>query len=96
MMLELQETGCHNINLVSPSHVVAQIIAAVEVAAGQGLALPLVYNTGGYDSPEALALLDGIVEYTGNHNNLVLLVDPATGAVIGAIAIGIALAKLPR
>ena len=62
MMLELQARGCHNINLVSPSHVVAQIIAAVSDAAARGLRLPLVYNTGGYDSPEALALLDGIVD----------------------------------
>jgi putative pyruvate formate lyase activating enzyme len=62
MMLELQRQGCHNINLVTPSHVVAQIIAAVQDAAKRGLRLPLVYNTGGYDSPEALALLDGIVD----------------------------------
>ena len=62
MMLELQAQGCHNINFVTPSHVVAQIIAAVEIAAKQGLALPLVYNTGGYDSLEALALLDGIID----------------------------------
>jgi putative pyruvate formate lyase activating enzyme len=62
MMLELQAQGCHNINLVSPSHVVAQIIAATYDAAQRGLRLPLVYNTGGYDSPEALALLDGIVD----------------------------------
>jgi len=62
MMLELQAQGCHNVNLVSPSHVVAQIIAAVADAAPRGLRLPLVYNTGGYDSPEALALLDGIVD----------------------------------
>jgi putative pyruvate formate lyase activating enzyme len=62
MMLELQDQGCHNINLVTPSHVVAQIIAAVADAAPRGLRLPLVYNTGGYDSPEALALLDGIVD----------------------------------
>ncbi len=62
MMLELQERGCHNINLVSPSHVVAQILAALEIAAGRGLALPLVYNTGGYDSLEALRLLDGVVD----------------------------------
>ena len=62
MMLQLQEQGCHNINLVTPSHVVAQIIAAVHLAAQQGLHLPLVYNTGGYDSPEALALLDGIID----------------------------------
>lgn len=51
MMLSLQAQGCHNINLVSPSHVVAQIIAAVHIAAQGGLRLPLVYNTGGYDSP---------------------------------------------
>ncbi|HMA87961.1 MAG TPA: radical SAM protein [Burkholderiales bacterium] len=62
MMLELQAQGCHNMNLVSPSHVVAQIIAAVAVAADRGLRLPLVYNTGGYDSLEALRLLDGIVD----------------------------------
>jgi putative pyruvate formate lyase activating enzyme len=62
MMLGLQAQGCHNINFVTPSHVVAQIIAAVAIAADQGLALPLVYNTGGYDSPEALRLLDGIID----------------------------------
>ncbi|MEZ5786284.1 MAG: radical SAM protein [Xanthobacteraceae bacterium] len=62
MMLRLQAAGCHNINFVTPSHVVAQIIAAVDRAAAQGLTLPLVYNTGGYDSPEALALLDGIID----------------------------------
>lgn len=62
MMLDLQATGCHNINLVSPSHVVAQILAAVAIAADDGLRLPLVYNSGGYDSPEALALLDGVVD----------------------------------
>jgi putative pyruvate formate lyase activating enzyme len=62
MMLDLQGQGCHNINLVTPSHVVAQIIAAVHDAAKRGLRLPLVYNTGGYDSPEALALLDGVID----------------------------------
>ncbi len=62
MMLDLQARGCHNINFVSPSHVVAQILAAVAVAAEKGLHLPLVYNSGGYDSPEALALLDGVID----------------------------------
>jgi putative pyruvate formate lyase activating enzyme len=62
MMLDLQRRGCHNINLVSPSHVVAQILAAVEIAAKAGLHLPLVYNTGGYDSPEALVLLDDVID----------------------------------
>ncbi len=62
MMLELQEQGCHNINFVSPSHVVAQILAATLIAAQAGLRLPLVYNTGGYDSPAALALLDQVFD----------------------------------
>ncbi len=62
MMLELQANGCHNINFVTPSHVVAQIISAVVAAATRGLTLPLVYNTSGYDSLEALRLLDGIVD----------------------------------
>jgi putative pyruvate formate lyase activating enzyme len=61
-MLRLQALGCHNINLVTPSHVVAQVLAAVDIAAQRGLRLPLVYNTSGYDSPEALALLDGVVD----------------------------------
>lgn len=62
MMLKLQSQGCHNINFVTPSHVVAQIVAAVFIAARKGLHLPLVFNTGGYDSPEALTLLDGIID----------------------------------
>ncbi len=62
VMLELQEFGCHNINLVSPSHVVPQILAAVALAAQAGLRLPLVYNSGGYDSLEMLRLLDGVVD----------------------------------
>ncbi|TNF99007.1 MAG: radical SAM protein [Gammaproteobacteria bacterium] len=62
MMLELQFQGCHNINFVSPSHVVAQILAAVQIAAQEGLRLPLVYNTGGYDSLEALRLLDDVID----------------------------------
>ena len=62
MMLSLQSKGCHNINLVSPTHVVPQILEALEVAAESGLNIPLVYNSGGYDSLETLALLDGIVD----------------------------------
>jgi putative pyruvate formate lyase activating enzyme len=62
IMLRLQALGCHNINFVSPSHVVAQILAALVIAAERGLRLPLVYNTGGYDSPEAMALLDGVID----------------------------------
>jgi len=62
MMLALQEKGSRNISLASPSHVVAQILAAVHIAAQRGLHLPLVYESDGYDSPEALALLDGVVD----------------------------------
>ena len=62
MMLSLQAKGCHNINLVSPTHVVPYILEALELAASRGLYLPLVYNTGGYDSVETLKLLDGVVD----------------------------------
>jgi putative pyruvate formate lyase activating enzyme len=61
MMLDLQDLGCENINFVSPSHVVPQILAALVIAADRGLRLPLVYNTGGYDSLETLRVLDGVV-----------------------------------
>jgi putative pyruvate formate lyase activating enzyme len=62
MMLWLQRAGCHNINLVSPSHVVVQILEALLIAIEHGLELPLVYNTGGYDSLESLALLDDVID----------------------------------
>jgi len=62
MMLSLQAKGCHNINLVSPTHVVPYILEALELAVGMGLYLPLVYNSGGYDSVETLELLDGIID----------------------------------
>ena len=62
MMLHLQERGCHNINFVSPTHVLPQILEALLIAAENGLKVPLVHNTGGYDSLEALRLLDGVVD----------------------------------
>ncbi|MBU2601424.1 MAG: radical SAM protein [Actinobacteria bacterium] len=62
LMLDLQARECENINLVSPTHVIAQILEAVSLAAASGLRLPLVYNTGGYDREDALALLDGVVD----------------------------------
>jgi len=61
-MLRLQEKGCHNINLVTPSHVVPQILEALMIAAENGLRIPLVYNTSAYDRVETLVLLDGIVD----------------------------------
>ncbi len=62
MMLDLQARGCHNINLVSPTHVISQIMDALLIAAKKGLRLPLVYNTGGYDAINTLELLDGIID----------------------------------
>jgi putative pyruvate formate lyase activating enzyme len=62
MMLNLQKRGCHNINFVTPSHQVYQILAALPVAIAGGLNVPLVYNTGGYDALETLRLLDGVVD----------------------------------
>jgi len=62
MMLALQSSGCENINFVSPSHVVPQILAALLIAVGKGLCLPLVYNTGGYDALSTLYLLRGVVD----------------------------------
>lgn len=62
LALHLQDLGCHNINLVTPSHVVPYILTALVLAAGEGLRLPIVYNSGGYDSVGTLELLDGIVD----------------------------------
>lgn len=62
MMISLQSRGCHNVNLVTPSHVVPQILEALSFAWEMGFDLPLVYNSSGYDSVEALRLLEGIVD----------------------------------
>ncbi len=62
LMIYLQQRGCHNINLVTPSHVVPQIVSAVELAAEAGLCIPLVYNTSGYDEVNTLKKLEGIVD----------------------------------
>ena len=61
-MLILQNNGCHNINLVTPTHVVPQILQALDIAIDGGLKIPLVYNTSGYDKVETLDLLDGIID----------------------------------
>ena len=62
MILSLQRRGCHNINLATPTHVVPQILEALELAVADGLSIPLVYNCGGYESVETLRVLDGIVD----------------------------------
>jgi putative pyruvate formate lyase activating enzyme len=62
MMLELQAHGCHNINWVTPEHVVPQILEALPTALAGGLRLPIVYNTSSYDSPDSLKLMEGVVD----------------------------------
>jgi len=62
MMLHLQSLGCHNINFVTPTHFVPQILAALELAVKMGLNVPLVYNCGGYEAKEVIALLEGIFD----------------------------------
>jgi putative pyruvate formate lyase activating enzyme len=61
-MLDLQKLGCHNINLVTPTHVMPQILKALNIAIENGLNIPLVYNTSGYELPEIIRLLDGIID----------------------------------
>ena len=62
LMLSVQAMGCHNVNLVTPTHVVPNIVSALRLAARQGFRIPIVYNTGGYDSLETIRVLDGIVD----------------------------------
>ena len=62
MMLDLQKIGCHNINIVTPTHVMPNILGAIQVACRKGLNIPLFYNTSGYERVEALKILDGIVD----------------------------------
>jgi putative pyruvate formate lyase activating enzyme len=61
-MIDLQRRGCHNINFVTPTHYVPQILRSLSLAIEQGLSIPLVYNCGGYESLEVVRLLDGIVD----------------------------------
>jgi len=60
MMISLMRQGCHNINFVSPTHVIAQIVEALVIAVNEGLDIPLVYNTGGYDKVQTLKILENI------------------------------------
>lgn len=74
-MLSLQQLGCHNINLVTPTHYIPLIVEAINIAAEKGLNIPIVYNCGGYESIETIKLLDGIIDiympdikYSDNQN----------------------------
>ena len=62
MMMQLAERGCHNINFVSPTHVIPQLLEALQLTVKKGFRLPLVYNSGGYDREETIGLLDGIFD----------------------------------
>jgi putative pyruvate formate lyase activating enzyme len=62
LFIDLQDHGCHNINWVSPTHQVPQLVRALAIAVTRGLSIPIVYNSNGYDSVEVLRLLDGIVD----------------------------------
>ena len=62
LYLALQQRGCHNVNFVTPAHNIPQIVGALEIAAGRGFRLPLVYNSNGYDSVRVLRMLDGIID----------------------------------
>jgi putative pyruvate formate lyase activating enzyme len=62
IMISLQRKGCHNINLVTPSHIVPQILETLSIAADKGLCIPIVYNSGGYDAVDTLLLLEGVVD----------------------------------
>jgi putative pyruvate formate lyase activating enzyme len=62
IMFLLQKSGCHNINLVSPAHYVPQIVTALEIAWTNGLDIPIIYNSSGYDSVETIRILDGIID----------------------------------
>ncbi|MFH8108611.1 MAG: radical SAM protein [Candidatus Aenigmatarchaeota archaeon] len=62
MMLSLQKMGCHNINLVTPTHFAPQLVKAIKIAGEKGLRLPIVWNCGGYENVKVIKLLDGIVD----------------------------------
>ena len=94
IMVDLQSAGCHNVNFVTPEHVVPQILEALPIAIDRGLRLPLVYNTLAYDSLESIQLMEGIVDvympdfklwHTENCRNYLVAIDYA-GAARTAIA----------
>ncbi len=83
VFLDLQDRGCHNLNWVSPSHQVPQLVRALAIAAGRGLAVPIVYNTNAYDSVATLGLLDGIVDVWMPD---LKFADPDTGCRLAGVA----------
>jgi len=82
VFLELQDRGAHNLNWVSPSHQVPQLVRALAVAAARGLTIPVVYNSNGYDSVEVLRLLDGVVDI---YMPDLKFADPATGCRLSGV-----------
>ena len=82
IMLDLQLLGCHNINWVSPTHQLPQLVRALAIAARHGLTVPIVYNTNGYDNPEALRLLAGIVDIFMPD---LKYADPASGELVSGV-----------
>jgi len=77
LMLRLQKSKCHNINLVTPTHIMPQILKALKIAISQGLNIPIVYNTSGYELPEIIRKLSGVVDiylpdmrYADNQNSI--------------------------
>ncbi len=82
VFLDLQDRGAHNINWVSPSHQVPQLVRALVVAAGRGLSIPIVYNSNGYDSVPVLRLLDGVVDI---YMPDLKYANPATGCRLSGV-----------
>jgi putative pyruvate formate lyase activating enzyme len=82
IFLDLQDRGAHNLNWVSPSHQVPQLVRALEVAAGRGLVIPIVYNSNGYDAVPVLRLLDGAVDI---YMPDLKFADPAAGCRLSGI-----------
>ncbi len=82
IFIDLQDRGCHNLNWVSPSHQVPQLVRALAIAAARGLSIPVVYNSNGYDSVEVLRLLDGVVDIWMPD---LKYADPATGCRLSGV-----------
>ncbi len=82
IFIDLQDRGCHNLNWVSPSHQVPQLVRALAIAATRGLSIPVVYNSNGYDSVEVLRLLDGVVDIWMPD---LKYADPATGCRLSGV-----------